>query len=88
LQLTAVIEAWKETIGPNAPVRIQDIINKALMAPELQTALLAVADAPGRQAVSTERLGRWLRKVDGRIISGRAIRQAGVVDGYQKWSLM
>ena len=88
LQLTAVIEAWKETIGPNAPVRIQDIINKALMAPELQTALMAVADAPGRQAVSTDRLGRWLRKVDGRVVSGRAIRQAGVEHGYPRWSLV
>jgi hypothetical protein len=47
LQLSAVMEAWKETIGPNAPVKIQDIVNKGLMAPDLQTALLAVADAPG-----------------------------------------
>jgi hypothetical protein len=54
------------------------------MAPELHTALMAVADAPGRQVVSTDRLGRWLRKIDGRIVSGRAIRQAGVVDGYPR----
>jgi putative DNA primase/helicase len=88
LQLTAVIEAWKQTIGPNVPVKIQDIVNKGVMAPDLQAALMAVADAPGRQTVSTDRLGRWLRKVEGRIVSGRAIRQVGVVDGYPRWSLV
>jgi hypothetical protein len=88
LQLTAVVEAWDETIGLNTPVKIQDIINKGLMAPELQTALLAVAEAQGRQVVSPDRLGRWLRKVDGRIVLGRAIRQAGAVHGYQRWSLV
>jgi hypothetical protein len=87
LQLGAVIEAWNETIGTNAPVKIQDIINKGLMAPELQIALMAVAEARGRQIVSPGRLGRWLRKVDGRIISGRAIRHAGMVNGYPRWSL-
>jgi hypothetical protein len=88
LQLAAVIEAWKETIGPNAPVKIADIINKGLMVPELQTALMAVAEARGRQVVSPDRLGRWLRKVNGRIVSGRAIRQAGVEHGYPMWSLV
>jgi putative DNA primase/helicase len=87
LQLTAVMEAWKGTIGLNTPVRMQDIINKGLMAPDLQAALMAVAEAPGRQVVSTERLGKWLRKVDGRIVSGMAIRQVGAVDGYPRWSL-
>jgi len=88
LQLTAVIEAWKETIGLNVPVKISDIVNKAVMAPDLHAALMAVADAPGRQAISTDRLGRWLRKVEGRIVSGRAIRQAGVEHGYPRWSLV
>ena len=83
-----MIEAWKETIGPNVPVKIQEIINKGVMAPDLHAALMAVADAPGRQVVSTDRLGRWLRKVDGRIVSGRAIRQAGVEHGYPRWSLV
>jgi hypothetical protein len=87
LQLAAVMEAWTDTIGPNAPVKIQEIINKGVMAPDLQTALLAVAEARTRQVVSTERLGRWLRKVNGRIVSGKAIRQVGTTDGYPRWSL-
>jgi hypothetical protein len=41
LQLAAVIEAWDETIGVNVPVKIQDIINRGVMAPDLQIALLA-----------------------------------------------
>jgi hypothetical protein len=69
-------------------VKIQDIINKGVMAPDLHAALMVVAEARGRQVVSTERLGRWLRKVDGRIVSGMAIRQAGLEHGYQMWTLV
>jgi hypothetical protein len=78
---------WKEHIGLNAPVNIQGIINKALVAPDLHNALMVVAEARGRSVISSERLGRWLRKVDGRIVSGNALRSAGVVDGYQNWVL-
>jgi hypothetical protein len=87
MQLVAVMACWKEHIGRNTPMNIQGIINKALVAPDLHNALMAVAEARSRQVISTERLGRWLRKVDGRIVSGNAIRQAGVVDGYQSWVL-
>jgi hypothetical protein len=87
VQLAAVIEAWREIIGPNTPVRVQDIINKAVMAPELHNALMAVAEAWGRQVISPERLGRWLCKVNGRIVSGGAIKKAGMVHGYHTWPL-
>jgi hypothetical protein len=87
MQLKAVMACWQEHIGANAPVNIQGIINKALIAPDLHNALMTVAEARGRAVVSPDRLGKWLRKVDGRIIAGKAIRQAGVVDGYQNWSL-
>jgi putative DNA primase/helicase len=87
MQLVAVMACWKESIGLNASVNIQGIINKALVAPDLHTALMAVAEARGRQVISPDRLGRWLRKVDGRIVSGNALRQAGTVHGYQNWVL-
>jgi hypothetical protein len=87
IQLVIVMTCWKEHIGPNVPAKIQDIINKALVAPDLHNALMAVAEARGSQLISPDRLGRWLRKVDGRIISGNTLRRAGVVDGYQKWVL-
>jgi putative DNA primase/helicase len=87
MQLVAVMVCWKEHIGLNAPMNIQGIINKALVAPDLHNALMTVAEARSRQVISTERLGRWLRKVDGRIVSGNALRQAGTVHGYQTWVL-
>jgi putative DNA primase/helicase len=87
MQLVAVMACWKEHIGPNAPLNIQGIINKALVAPDLHNALMAVAEAPGRQVISPDRLGRWLRKVDGRTVSGGAIGQAGVTRGYPNWVL-
>jgi putative DNA primase/helicase len=87
MQLAAVMACWKECIGLNAPVNIQGIINKALVAPDLQNALLAVAEARGRSVISSERLGMWLCKVNGRIVSGNALRKAGVVHGYPNWVL-
>jgi putative DNA primase/helicase len=87
MELVAVMACWKEHIGLNAPLNIQGIINKALAAPDLQNALLVVAEARGRSVISSDRFGRWLRKVEGRIVSGNAIRQAGVVHGYQHWVL-
>jgi putative DNA primase/helicase len=87
MQLVAVMACWKEHIGLNAPMNIQSIINKALVAPDLHNALMAVAEARNRQIISPDRLGKWLRKVDGRIVPGNALRQAGVVHGYQNWAL-
>jgi hypothetical protein len=69
------------------PLNIQGIINKALVAPDLHNALMAVAEARSRQVISPDRLGRWLRKVDGRIVSGKALRQAGTVHGCQNCAL-
>jgi hypothetical protein len=88
MQLVTVMACWKESIGFNAPLSIQGIINKALVAPDLHNALTAVAEARGRSVISPDRLGRWLSKVDGRIVSGSALRQAGVVHGYQNWVLV
>jgi putative DNA primase/helicase len=87
MQLVAVMACWRDSIGANAPMNIQGIINKALVAPDLRNALMAVAEARNRQVISPDRLGKWLRKVDGRIVSGNALRQAGVVHGYPNWVL-
>jgi hypothetical protein len=54
-----VAACWKECIGLNAPLKIQDIINKALVASDLHNALMAVAEARNRQVISPDRLGRW-----------------------------
>jgi hypothetical protein len=87
LQLAAVMAAWEKDIGAVTQVKVQSIINKAVLAPDLHNALMAVAEARGRSVISPERLGRWLRKVEGRIVGGKALRQAGMVDGYQNWAL-
>jgi hypothetical protein len=67
--------AWKECIGPRGQLKVRDIINKGLTAPELHNALLAVAGATGRLEVSSERLGRWLNSIRGRIVDGMSIRK-------------
>jgi hypothetical protein len=75
-RLTAVLRQWRECIGVLIGVTMRDISNKADLAPDFRNALLEVAAAPGTGTVlSMKRLGWWLRKVEGRIVDGVALRR-------------
>jgi hypothetical protein len=86
-QLREVMTAWKECIGPKTPMKVRDIINKALLAPDLHNALMSVAMARGRVEVSPERLGRWLNHIKGRIVTKMSIRKSREMKNHQLWYL-
>lgn len=68
--LSAVMNAWRDSIGLDIPLSAGDLKASAQMSvhPDLHAALLSVAgDKSGIDAV---RLGRWLSKYKGRIVGG------------------
>lgn len=68
--LSAVMNAWRDSIGLDIPLSAGDLKASAQMPvhPDLHAALLSVAgDKSGIDAV---RLGRWLSKYKGRIVGG------------------
>ena len=67
---------------------VQDVINYATNEADFYVALLNVAQMRGNARVSNDRLGRWLKKIEGQIISGLMLNQAGSKGGYLLWSLM
>jgi hypothetical protein len=50
--------------------------------------LLAVAAGRTGGAVDNARLGRWLKKVEGRIVDKWSLVQDGKAFGYPRWKLI
>jgi hypothetical protein len=89
--LNTVLVQWKDRIGIGQPYTVQQVINAAINAPDFHAALLGVAASGhggGGSTVSNDRLGRWLRKVDGQIVYGLTLSQTGMRDGYPVWCLI
>jgi hypothetical protein len=86
--LAAVLAQWRQHLGIGVAYTIQRIITEANAVTDFQAVLLAVgASNQGSTIISAVKLGRWLRKVDGRIVGGLVLRYAGVVTGYPLWRL-
>ena len=85
--LGAVIEQWRQNMGIQNASTVQQLINRALNVTEFHAALMAVAVGRNGQ-LSNERLGRWLKKVQDKIINGFAISRAGIASGYPLWVLL
>ena len=85
--LVAVSMQWEESIGLGTELKIQQIIDRASMAPNLYVALMSVAGAKAKIMISPERLGWWLSKNRNRIISNRVFRRRKE-HGYPIWRLM
>jgi putative DNA primase/helicase len=87
-ELTTVIEQWKLHLTIGAAYTVQDVIGRAINSTPFHTALMNVAAASGSSnVVSNRRLGRWLKRFEGRIVNGFRLSQTGRVGGYPKWSL-
>ena len=54
---------------------------------DFQAALCAVAGSQSGIVVVADRLGRWLRKVQGQIVNGLVLVPAGSHAGYQRWQV-
>jgi hypothetical protein len=84
--LAIVIAQWRQHLTVGEKYTVQQLINQTMNANDFHVALLNVAGDRGN-LVSNQRLGRWLRQNEGRIVNGSMIRQGGSRDGYSLWVL-
>jgi hypothetical protein len=85
--LWAVMVQWNEHLGVGQAYTVQDVIKRAVVETDFQTALTAVAGNQSGLFVNNDRLGRWLKKVQGKIVGGFCLSQAGSMGGYPLWKL-
>jgi hypothetical protein len=86
-ELATVLLQWKEHLGVNSAYSVQQLVGRAVNTPSFYTALLNVAANKTGGTVSNERLGRWLKRVQDKIVSGLRLVQEGIAHGYPLWSL-
>jgi hypothetical protein len=85
--LAGVLERWKEVFGVGTRHTQQQVMNAALINPDLHSALVVVAGNQSGILVSNERLGRWLHKVEGKIVNGLRLIRDGRQHSYWFWTL-
>jgi hypothetical protein len=66
---------------------VKEVIGLAINVMEFHAALLAVAADRSGKIVSNERLGRWLRQVQGKIVNGLRLLSYGMQRGYPLWKM-
>jgi hypothetical protein len=86
-ELATVIMQWKDQLGVGAKYTVQQVIERAVNIPSFYTALLMVAPARTGSMVSNIALGRWLKRVQGKIVNGLKLIQDGNTHGYPLWRL-
>src|SRR5262249_42628335 len=90
--LQAVIEAWSRHVGEQT-MSARGVIDMALRVDpdggiefkDLHDALMVVA-AHGRE-IDPKRLGKWLRHVADRVVTGRRFVACGTYQGTQRWKV-
>jgi hypothetical protein len=86
-QLMAVVMQWKENLILDNGYTVQKAIEYAINVSSFHQALLDVAASRTGRMVSNERLGRWLKRVKGKIVCGFKLVQNGSTHGYPLWKL-
>jgi hypothetical protein len=86
--LVAVIMQWEKHFGVGNAHSVQEIIEHAVNTPSFYTALINVAPSRSGQVVSNVSLGRWLKRVQGKIVNGLTLLQTGNAFGYPQWNLI
>jgi hypothetical protein len=87
--LIAVIMQWKGNLTINKGYTVQEVIGRAINDPSFYAALMTVAGSRSGQAVSNDRLGRWLKQVQGKMVGNLVLRSPGKNHGgYPLWSLL
>jgi hypothetical protein len=89
-EFEAVVQNWEPKLraGGKTEYTVQDIINAGLIDSNLHAALIAVAAGRSGLMVSSDRLGRWLRKNEGKIHDKLKLARAGSLNGYPLWTLL
>ena len=85
--LGAVLLQWREHLGMISAYSVQQVIERAVNVPTFYTALMNVAASKTSGSVSNDRLGRWLKRVQGKIVNGLKLLQDGSMHGYPLWKL-
>ena len=86
-QLGAVLEQWNQHLRIGERYSVKDVIETAISAPLFHAALMNVAGGQGTLMVSPERLGRWLKKVNGKIVRQLSLHHTGILNGFSMWKL-
>ena len=77
--LVAVVMQWKQHLNLDTKYTVQEVIGRALVISSFHNALLGVAGSRTGGSVSNANLGRWLKKVEGKIVGGYSLIQDGVL---------
>jgi putative DNA primase/helicase len=85
--LQAVIAQWREHLGVDQQYTVQQVIDRAVNISSFHTALKNVAGSR-TGLVSNVRLGRWLKRIQGKIVNKITLLQAGYEHGYPLWKLI
>lgn len=84
-KLLAMLIAWREAFGRH-PATVRDAIDRAMTDPKLREPIENVArDRSGQ--LDALRLGRWLQRSSGRIVSGLEFERSGMRQGTAIWSV-
>jgi hypothetical protein len=87
-RLQTVLLQWQEHLGLHNKYTIQQVIGRAVNVSTFYTALLNVAANNSGSVVSNDRLGRWLKRVQRKIVNGLMLLQSGSAHGYPLWQLV
>jgi putative DNA primase/helicase len=85
--LLTVVVQWKEALGTGSAHSMREIMAAAVNRPDFHNALLTVAGARSGNVVSNDRLGRWLKANEGKIVNGLTLVRDGIANGYPLWRL-
>jgi hypothetical protein len=75
-------------LGMNSAHTVQQVIERAVIVSAFYTALMNVAASKSGGSVSNDRLGRWLKRMQGKIVHGLRLSQRGSAHGYPLWMLI
>ena len=78
---------WKANLILDTAYTVQNVIERAVNVPSFYQALFAVAASQTGGVISNDRLGRWLKRVEGKIVCGFKLIRAWKHDGYPLWKL-
>jgi putative DNA primase/helicase len=77
--LLTVITQWREVLGINSTHSIREIVTAAINHADFHNALVAVAAVRGsNNMVSNDRLGRWLKANEGKIVNEMSLVRDGI----------
>ena len=85
--LLTVLVQWKDALGTGSGHIMSEIIAAAVNRSDFHNALLTVAAARSGNVVSNERLGRWFKSNEGKIVNRLNIIRDGIKNGYPIWRL-